>query len=100
VRSTRRFLLVLAAVAALVALLQGLTGVTDLALYTAPLLLVVTLLLGGRFVGEDWIAARRRVRPRRVRPAARRWSRARDRALASLLERGATQLRGPPAAGA
>jgi membrane protein implicated in regulation of membrane protease activity len=101
VRSARRFLLVLGAAAAAVAVLQGLAGLTDLTLYAAPLLLIVSLLLGGRFVGEDRILARWGVaRPgRRVR-AQRRWSHARDRALASLLDCAACTLRGPPAAAA
>jgi hypothetical protein len=101
VRSARRFLLVLGAAAAAVAVLQGLTGLTDLTLYAAPLLLIVTLLLGGRFVGEDRILARWGVaRPRRRVRVQRRWSHARDRALASLLDCAACTLRGPPAGAA
>jgi hypothetical protein len=100
VTSARRFLLVLGAAASAVAVLQGLTGLTDLTLYAAPLLLIVALLLGGRFVGEERILARwarARPRPRRA-GAARPWSHARDRALASLLDCSACTLRGPPAA--
>lgn len=95
----RRFLLVLTVAALAVAALQGLTGLTDLALYAAPLFLIVALLLGGRFVGEEWIEARVH-RARRVRRAAPRprWGHRRDHALASLLERSACRLRGPPAA--
>jgi hypothetical protein len=101
VTSARRFLLVLTAAAVLAAVLQGLTGVTDLALYSAPLLLIVCLLLGGRFVGEERIVARwRAARPRRRASLRRHWPRTRERALASLLERSPRQLRGPPAASA
>lgn len=93
----RRFLLVLTAAALAVSALQGLTGLTDLALYSAPVFLIVALLLGGRFVGEEWIEARvRPARPARRTGQGRRWGHRRDRALASLLERGACQLRGPP----
>jgi hypothetical protein len=98
VTSARRFLLVLGAAAAAVAVVQGLTGLTDLTLYAAPLLLIVTLLLGGRFVGEERILARwGAARPRRRASAQRRWTHARDRALTSLLECGTCTLRGPPA---
>lgn len=92
----RRFLLVLTVAALAVAALQGLTGVTDLALYSAPLFLIVALLLGGRFFGEEWIEARVRAAPA-VRRIRQRWGHARERALASLLEHSACRLRGPPA---
>lgn len=94
----RRFLLVLTVAALSVAALEGLTGVTELALYSAPLFLIVALLLGGRFVGEEWIEARvRMARPGRRIGRRRRWGHRRDRALASQLERSARRLRGPPA---
>jgi hypothetical protein len=94
-------MLVLGVAAAAVALLQGLTGLTDLALYCAPLFLVVGLLLGGRFVGEGRILARwAAARPRR-RPFCRpSWLSGHDRALTSLLEQAACTLRGPPAGAA
>jgi hypothetical protein len=99
VNVARRFLLVLTVAALAVAALQGLTGLTDLTLYSAPLFLIVALLLGGRFVGEDWIEARvRRAQPARRAARRPRWGHGRDRALASLLERSACRLRGPPAA--
>jgi hypothetical protein len=101
VNVARRFLLVLTAAALAVAALQGLTGLTDLALYSAPLFLIVALLLGGRFVGEEWIEARAlTARPARRSVHRRRWGHSRDRALASLLERSACRRRGPPAAAA
>jgi hypothetical protein len=98
VNVARRFLLVLGLAALAVAALQGLTGVTDLALYSAPLFLIVGLLLGGRFVGEEWIEARVRTEPAGRQIARQTWGRRREHALTALLERGATTLRGPPAA--
>jgi len=59
-------------------------------------LLLIGLLLSGRFIGEAAILARRAqplVRPRRL---SRRWSPVRERPFASLLERSTRQLRGPP----
>jgi hypothetical protein len=98
VASARRFLLVLAAAALAVVALQGLTGLTELALYAWPLFLMVALLLGGRFVGEERILARwARALPRPRRRPARRWAYGRERALTSLLDSVATTLRGPPA---
>jgi hypothetical protein len=98
VRTARRFLLILGVAAAAVALLQGLSGVTDLALYCAPLLLVVGLLLGGRFVGEERILERwAATRPRKRIVARPAWPRGRERALTSLLATAVCALRGPPA---
>jgi hypothetical protein len=98
VPTARRFLLVLGAAAAAVAVLQGLTGLTELALYCAPLFLVVGLLLGGRFVGEGPILARwGAARPRRRAVARVTRPGGRERALTSLLEQAACTLRGPPA---
>ena len=50
-RAQRRVLLCLAVAATLISALQGLTGILELALYAAPVLLL-GLLLSGRFVGE------------------------------------------------
>ena len=62
------------------------------------MLLLLGLLLSGRFVGERAILARRQAPVPRLRAALRpRWPRARERALTSLLERSANRLRGPPA---
>ena len=91
-------LLLLALAAGALAGLNAVTGVTDVVLYGGPLLLVLGMLLSGRFVGEAWILARRRPRRRPRRAEFRRhWPRLRDRALASLLERSPRLLRGPPA---
>jgi hypothetical protein len=102
VRARRRSFLALAAVTAVLAAVQLATGVDELTLYAAPLLLLAALLLSGTFVGEEWIAARRRrtAAPAPRRAVARRWTRARERALMSLLDRGAHTLRGPPAVAA
>ena len=96
--SRRRFLLLLASAAAAAALLEGTTGLTQLALYAAPLLLIAGLLVGGRFVGEERILARWRT-PRRhpARGVAVRWDRAREVALVSRVVWMADPQRGPPA---
>ncbi|WP_156027930.1 hypothetical protein [Candidatus Solirubrobacter pratensis] len=98
-RTPRALLILLGFAALLVAGVQGLTGVTELAFYAGPFLLVLGLLLSGRFIGEQAILARcaKRAPARRRRPARRRWPAVRQRALASLLERSTSLLRGPPA---
>jgi hypothetical protein len=99
VGAQRRVLLWLAVAATLIAGLQGLTGFLELTLYAMPALLLLGMVLSGRFVGEDRILARRLATavPRLRAALARRWPRTRERALASLLERDTTCLRGPPA---
>lgn len=96
-RTPRGLLLLLGSAALLIAAVQGFTGLTELAFYAGPFLLVLGLLLSGRFIGENAILARRAPAARRPRPQRRRWSSARERALASLLERSPRLLRGPPA---
>jgi hypothetical protein len=76
---------------------QGLTGMQELVFYAGPFLLVLGLLLSGRFIGEEAIIARRATAAP-PRPLARRWTPVRERPLASLLQRSTRQLRGPPAA--
>jgi hypothetical protein len=98
-RLQRRFLIALTALAALVALAQGMSGVQDLALYLTPLFLIAALLLSGRYIAEDRIV--RRWRGTRVAPRARR-ERGRWPALAivpppSRLDRRPRPQRGPPA---
>jgi hypothetical protein len=101
VRSNRLILLVLlaagAAMAATVAALQGPNGLMHLALDAGPFLLVASVLLLGRFPGEQRIIARR-AGPRAARPRPERRSRParRDHALTSVAQRGPRQLRGPP----
>jgi hypothetical protein len=99
-RTPRALLLLLGFAALLVAALQGLTGVTELAFYAGPFLLVLGLLLSGRFIGEEAILARRVAQAPRLRPAKRRWPSRRERALTSLLERSTLGMRGPPRASA
>jgi hypothetical protein len=58
--------------AVLVALAQGVSGVSELALYLTPLFLIAALLLSGRYIAEDRIVRRWRgtapaQRPRRER---------------------------------
>jgi hypothetical protein len=68
--SQRRFLVALTALAALVALAQGVSGVRELALYLTPLFLIAALLLSGRYIAEDRIV--RRWRAARPAPTRRR----------------------------
>jgi hypothetical protein len=73
-------------------------GSPELALTFAPLLLIVGLLVSGRYLGEERILARLPApAPRRRRSAAVRWLRAAERTLASLLARSPRSERGPPA---
>jgi hypothetical protein len=98
VRLHRPLLLCLSAAAVLVALVQGLTGDASELLTFAPLLLIATLLLAGRYPGERWIAARRRTGAPARAHRRERWARGRELGLAGLLERSPRVLRGPPAA--
>jgi hypothetical protein len=97
-RTPRALLLLLGSAALALAAVQGFTGLTELAFWAGPFLLVIGLLLSGRFIGEQAILARRAAAAPRLRPARRRWSPTHERPLASLLERSTRQLRGPPAA--
>jgi hypothetical protein len=72
--------------------------VTELLFYAAPFLVMLCLLLAGRFIGEEKILALRVAKPR-LRPAKRRWIATRSLALVSLLERSTLLLRGPPVPG-
>ena len=96
-RTPRALLLLLGCAALALSAVQGLTGMQDLVFFAGPFLLLLGLLLSGRFIGEDAILARR-PSPPRLRPAARHWTPVLEHALASLLERSTRQLRGPPAA--
>jgi hypothetical protein len=98
-RAQRALLALLGCVTLVVMAMQGLTGVSQLALYAAPFLLLLGLLLSGRFIGEEAILARRsrRAAPR-LRPLPRRWAALPERPLASLLERSVGLERGPPLA--
>ena len=95
-RTQRVLLAVLGCVALAVMAMQGLTGVSQLALYAAPFLLLLGLLLSGRFIGEERILAAYRSLPRARRVAAS-WPRLQSLPLSSALERAPWSLRGPPA---
>ena len=97
-RTPRALLLCLGCAALALMAVQGLTGMQELVFYGGPFLLLIGLLLSGRFIGERAILARRPQGLVRLRPTARRWTRVLERPLASLLERSTRQLRGPPAA--
>jgi hypothetical protein len=94
----RRFLACLTALAVLGAVVQGVSGVTELALYLTPLFLIAALLLCGRYVAEDRIVRRwRGAVPRPRRRTAGRWQAVVEIPLASQLERSPRVSRGPPA---
>jgi hypothetical protein len=95
-RSPRALLVGLGCAASALMALQGLTGMQELVFYAGPFLLLIGLLLSGRFIGEEAILARRATPAPKPRPLAKRWSPVRERPLASLLERSTRQLRGPP----
>ena len=96
----RRFLTAMALLALACAVLQAVSGDAQLVLHLTPLFLIGGLLLAGRYVGEERIVARWRaaVARERRRPVRARWRPCAERALASLLERTPSLLRGPPAA--
>jgi hypothetical protein len=77
---------------------SALLGAPDLALGCVPALLILGLLLCGRYVGEErLLAARRASAPSRARRAPRLLPRpASERPLASLLARRPHVERGPP----
>ena len=58
-RTPRALLLFLGCAALALAAVQGLTGMQELVFYGGPFLLLIGLLLSGRFIGEDAILARR-----------------------------------------
>src|SRR5262245_4788918 len=94
----RRFLGCLTALALLAALAQGMSGVSELALYLTPLFLIAALLLCGRYIAEERIVRRWRATrpPRRLRERGC-WPVVRETPLVSLLERSPRPARGPPA---
>jgi hypothetical protein len=99
VEGQRPFLWCLTALAVLAALVQGLTGVSELVLYLMPLFVIAALLLCGRYVAEDSIVRRwRGAAPRRRRRSLHgRWRAVTEISLASQLERSSRVDRGPPA---
>src|SRR3954454_22382746 len=96
-RTQRALLALLGCAALVVAAAQGVTGVSQLALYAGPFLVLLGLLLSGRFIGEEAILARRgRPAATRPRPHARSSGPETERPSASLLERSTSLERGPP----
>jgi hypothetical protein len=88
---------VLAAVAAGIAVAQGLTDVAELALYASPFLLLAGLLLSGRFVGEQTILRRRAAAPvTRMQRERARWPRRAALAPAFVPVHDPRVERGPP----
>jgi hypothetical protein len=80
-----------------VLVLAALLLVAVMGAWAVPFLIVVVLLLTGRYVGEDVILAVHRALARRVRAAKVIWARRHSTALVSLLERAPRSPRGPPA---
>jgi hypothetical protein len=95
-RTPRALLVLLGCASLALAAVQGLTGMQELVFYAGPFLLLIGLLLSGRFIGEDAILARRPQALVRLRPLPKHWSPVLERPLVSLLERSTRQLRGPP----
>ena len=95
-RTPRALLLILGCAALALTALQGLTGMQELVFYGGPFLLLIGLLLSGRFIGEEAILARHASPAPKLRPLPKRWVPVRERPLTSLLERSTRQLRGPP----
>ena len=98
-RLQRRFLAALTGLAALVALAQGMSGMTELALYLTPLFLIAALLLSGRYIAEDRIVRRwrgTRPAPRRRREPGR-WPAVAAAIPPSRLDGRPRPQRGPPA---
>jgi periplasmic copper chaperone A len=91
---TARLLLLAAAV---VVAAQGVSGVSQLALYLTPLFLITALLLSGRYVAEERIVRRWRGARRRTRPVRGGWRALAEAPVVSLLERSPRLVRGPPA---
>jgi|SRR3954468_1194486 hypothetical protein len=82
---------------AIVNVAVGNASATDMALYAAPFLAVVALLISGRYVGEERILAVYRTQPRRRRRPARHWPSIPEQPFSAGIERAPWSLRGPPA---
>jgi hypothetical protein len=98
-RHQRRFLACLTAVAVLVAVAQGLSGISELTLYLTPLFVLAALLLSGRYIAEDRIVQHWRgtAPQRRVRRTRSRWAAVANTPLATRPLRTPRLERGPPA---
>ena len=79
-------------------MVAGNASAIEMALYAAPFLAIVGLLLNGRYVAEERILAVYRSQPRpRRRSATRRWASIAELPFSAALERAPWSLRGPPA---
>jgi hypothetical protein len=87
------------ACALVAAVVQAVSGMSELVLYLTPLFLIATLLLCGRYVAEERIVRRWRASApqRRQRRVPGRWPVIAETPLVSLLERSPRLDRGPPA---
>jgi hypothetical protein len=94
----RRLPATMTVVAALCVGAQAVTGLGELALSLTPLFLVVSLLLSGRYLGEERIVRHWRSAapppPRRTRP---RWAPLPSVPLVSIFQPSSLRRRGPPA---
>ena len=76
----------------------GNASVIEMALYAAPFLAIVGLLLSGRYVAEERILAVYRSQPKpRRRKVAQRWPSIAELPFSAGIERAPWSLRGPPA---
>ena len=76
----------------------GNASAMEMALYAAPFLAIVGLLLSGRYVAEERILAIYRSQPRpRRRSTSHRWPRIAELPFSAGVERAPWSLRGPPA---
>ena len=98
-RTQRRFLGWLTVMALLVALAQGVSGISTLTLYLTPLFLLAALLLSGRYIAEDRIVRRwRDTLPQpRIRRERGRWKVVAPVPPLSRLDGRPRPQRGPPA---
>jgi hypothetical protein len=78
--------------------IAGNASVIEMALYAAPFLVIVGLLLSGRYVAEERILAVYRSQPKpRRRKVAKRWPSIAELPFSAGIERAPWSLRGPPA---
>ena len=100
-KSSRRLLIGLGAAFvlafAVANVLSGRASVGEMALYAAPFVAIVGLLLSGRYVGEERILAAYRTLPRPRRRSVSRRRPGHELPFSAALERAPWSLRGPPA---
>jgi hypothetical protein len=94
----RKFFACLAALGLVAALLDGVDGVAQLALFLGPFIALLGLVLRGRFIGERQIVRRwQRALPSHAAHPRSRWAAAPLAAPVSWLDRVVRAERGPPA---